>query len=197
MKAYLTGVCAAALLLGCGPGTREVMRSSPAAPAAGGADRAVNVVQTHDIGEEHLTREIRHELVMLPYYGVFDNLTYKVNGGIVTLTGAVTRPSLKTDAENVVKHIEGVQQVMNEIRVLPNSPEDDKLRLALYHAIYTDNTLSRYAVQAVPPIHIVVEQGRASLEGLVATEADKNMAELRAKEVPGVVSVTNDLRVGA
>jgi hyperosmotically inducible protein len=196
MKAYITGSFAAAMLLACGPGTREVMRSLPATPA-GSADRVVNVVQTHDIGEEHLTREIRHELVMLPSYGVFDNLTYKVNGGIVTLTGEVTHASLKTEAENVVKHIEGVQQVVNEIRMLPNSPEDDKLRLALFHAIYADDTLSRYAVQAVPPIHIVVDKGNANLEGVVATEADKNMAELRAKEVPGVVSVTNDLRVGA
>ena len=187
----------AALLLACGPGTREVMSSSPAIPAAGSADRSMNVAQTGTISEERVTREVRHELVMLPYYGVFDNLAYRVDGGAVTLMGQVTRPTLKSDAENVVKNIEGVVQVVNNIKVLPPSPDDDRIRMALYHAIYADATLSRYALQAVPPIHIIVENGHATLEGVVATEADKNMARLRADEVPGVFSLTNNLRIGA
>jgi osmotically-inducible protein OsmY len=191
-------VTGAILLLACGPGTRKVMSSSsPEIQATGSAERTMNVAQTGAIGEEHITREVRHELVMLPYYGVFDNLAYRVDGGTVTLIGQVTRPSLKSDAGNVVKNIEGVRQVVNNIQVLPSSPDDDRIRLALYHAIYADDTLSRYAVQAVPPIHIIVDKGRATLEGVVATEADKNMAGLRAKEVPGVFSVTNNLRVGA
>jgi hyperosmotically inducible protein len=192
-------VAAAALLLACGPGTREVMSSSPAISAAGNAERSMNVAQSGAgaMTEAHLAREVRHELVMLPYYGVFDNLAYRINGGTVTLTGQVTNPSLKSDAQNVVQNIEGVTQVVNDITVLPASPDDDRLRLNLYHAIYADTTLSRYALQAVPPIHIIVSNGRATLEGVVATEADMNMAGLRANGVPGVLSVTNNLRVGS
>jgi hyperosmotically inducible periplasmic protein len=184
------------LLLGCtGPGTRATMRSSPAIPA-GSADRTINAAQTGGIDEQHIEREVRHELILLPYYGVFDNLAYRVNGDTVTLIGQVTRPTLKSDAENVVKNIESVNRVVNNITVLPVSAQDDQLRTSLFHAIYSDSTLSRYAVQAVPPIHIIVDNGKVSLEGAVATEADKNLAELRAKAVPGVFSVTNNLKVG-
>src|SRR5690242_18476869 len=102
-------------------------------------------------GADRIVREVRHELVMLPYYGVFDNLAYKLDGYTVTLIGQVTRPTLKSDAENVVKNIEGVHRVVNNIQVLPLSPDDDRLRMAVYHAIYAEPTLSRYGVQAVPP----------------------------------------------
>jgi hyperosmotically inducible protein len=144
---------------------------------------------------ERITREVRHELVMLPYYGVFDNLAYKVDGYTVTLLGQVTRPTLKSDAGNVVKKIEGVEKVNNEIEVLPASPGDDRIRRAEYRAIYGDNVLSRYALQAVPPIHIIVKNGNVALEGVVATEADKNVAGIRANGVSGVFGVTNNLRV--
>jgi hyperosmotically inducible protein len=144
---------------------------------------------------ERITREVRHELVMLPYYGVFDNLAYKVDGYTVTLLGQVTRPTLKSDAGNVVKKIEGVEKVNNEIEVLPASPGDDRIRRAEYRAIYGDNVLSRYALQAVPPIHIMVKNGNVNLEGVVATEADKNIAGIRANGVSGVFSVKNNLRV--
>jgi hyperosmotically inducible protein len=190
-------VPAAALLLACGPGTRQVMSVSAAVPSSGNADRTVNLAQADGITEGHLDRLVRHELVLLPYYGVFDNLAFRVDDATVTLTGQVTRPSLKADAGNVASSIEGVRQVVNNIQVLPLSPDDDRLRLALYKAIYADSTLSQYALRAVPPIHIIVERGRVTLEGVVTTEADKNMAGLRAKEVPGVFSVTNSLRVGA
>jgi hyperosmotically inducible periplasmic protein len=185
------------LLAACtGPGTRATMRSSPAIPA-GSADRTMNAAQTTGgIDEQHIEREVRHELILLPYYGVFDNLAYRVNGDTVTLIGQVTRPTLKSDAENVVKNIESVNRVVNNITILPVSAQDDQLRTSLFHAIYSDSTLSRYAVQAVPPIHIIVDNGKVSLEGAVATEADKNLAELRAKAVPGVFSVTNNLKVG-
>ena len=146
-------------------------------------------------GQDRLTREVRHELVMLPYYGVFDNLAYRVDGSTVTLYGEVTRPTLKSDAENVVKHIEGVTRVDNQIQVLPLSSMDDQIRVAEYRAIFGKPGLDRYAMQAVPPIHIIVSNGRVTLEGVVATEADKNQAGIYANGVPGVFAVTNNLRV--
>ena len=145
--------------------------------------------------QERLEKEVRHELVMLPYYGVFDNLAFKVDGSKVTLLGEVTRPTLKTDAEGVVKHIEGVENVDNQIEVLPLSPNDDRIRLAVYRAVYRQAGLDRYALQAVPPIHIIVKNGNVRLEGVVATEADKNLAGIRAKGVSGVFWVNNSLRV--
>jgi hyperosmotically inducible periplasmic protein len=146
-------------------------------------------------GYERFVREIRHELVMLPYYGVFDNLAYRVDGYNVTLMGQVTRPTLKSSAENVVKDIEGVQKVVNNIEVLPVSPNDDRLRLALYRSIYGHTALNRYALNAVPPIHIIVKNGQVTLEGVVANEMDKNIANIQANSVSGVFGVTNNLRV--
>ena len=140
-------------------------------------------------------REVRHELVMLPWYSVFDNLAYSVNGGQVTLTGQVVRPTLKSDAEAAVKHIEGVESVDNQIEVLPPSPNDDQIRRAEFHAIYSQPSLQRYAEGAVPPIHIIVKNGHVTLEGAVATEADKDVANVQANGVPGVFSVTNNLVV--
>lgn len=145
--------------------------------------------------ENRIQRQVRHELVMLPYYGVFDHFAYKVNGGNVTLLGEVTRPTLKSSAENVVKDIEGVNQVTNNIKVLPISPNDDRIRMAAYRAIYGHTALNRYALQAVPPIHIVVENGNITLEGVVANEADKNIAVMQAKSVPGAFAVNDNLRV--
>ena len=142
-----------------------------------------------------IEREVRHELVMLPFYGVFDNLSFRVNGGTVTLMGQVSRPTLKTDAERVVKGIERVDRVVNKIEVLPLSSYDDEIRLVSYRAIYGHIALNRYALQAVPPIHIVVKNGNVTLEGVVANEGDKNIAGLQANTVPGVFSVTNNLRV--
>jgi len=145
--------------------------------------------------QQRLEKEVRHELVMLPYYGVFDNLAFKVDGSKVTLLGEVTRPTLKTDAGAVVKRIEGVESVDNQIEVLPLSPNDDRIRLTVYRAVYRQTSLSRYALQAIPPIHIIVKNGNVRLEGVVATEADKNLAGIRAKGVSGVFSVENNLRV--
>ncbi len=149
-----------------------------------------------DATEGKLAREVRHQLIMLPYYGVFDDLAFQINGGTVTLLGAVVRPSLKSDAENTVKRIEGVTQVINEIKVLPPSPMDDRIRRAVYRAIYGDPALStRYGFRAVPSIHIIVEGGRVTLEGVVANEMDKNLCNVRANGVHGVFQVTNNLRV--
>jgi hyperosmotically inducible protein len=151
--------------------------------------------QPSDRGRQRLEREVRHELVMLPYYGVFDNLAYKVDGFTVTLYGQVTRPTLKSSAERVVKDIEGVEKVINNIEVFPVSPNDDRLRVALYRAIYSHPQLNRYALQSVPPIHILVKNGEANLVGVVANEGDKNIAGIQANGVPGVFKVSNSLFV--
>lgn len=148
-------------------------------------------------GDARLVKEVRHELVMLPYYGVFDDLAYRVDGNAVTLFGQVTRPTLKSDAENVVKHIEGVSQVVNKIEVLPLSPMDDRIRRATFRAIYGRGQLaSRYAYQAVPAIHIIVSNGHVTLTGVVGNQLDKTVAYTQANSVPGVFSVTNNLRIG-
>lgn len=144
---------------------------------------------------EKLVKEVRHELVMLPYYGVFDNLSYRVDGGVVTLFGQVTKPTLKSDAGNVVKKLEGVERVENMIEVLPVSPNDDRIRLAVYRSIYHHASLSRYALNAVPPIHIIVANGKVTLEGVVTSSGDKNLAGIQANSVSGVFEVKNNLTV--
>lgn len=142
-----------------------------------------------------LEEQVRHELAMLPYYTVFDSLSFQVDGGRVVLSGKVTRPTLKNEAANVVRKIEGVQGVENKVEVLPLSPADSDIRLELYHQIYSESSFTRYAIQAVPPIHIVVENGHVTLVGKVGSEADKNLAYIRAMEVPGVFTVENQLEV--
>jgi len=142
-----------------------------------------------------LEREVRHELVMLPFYGVFDNFQYRVDGDKVTLMGQVTRPTLKSDAEKAVKNIEGVAQVINQIEVLPLSPNDDNIRMAVYRAIYGTPGLDRYAMRAVPTIHIIVKNGNVTLEGAVAREMDKTLVYVKANGVAGVFKVTNNLMV--
>jgi hyperosmotically inducible protein len=144
---------------------------------------------------QRIQKEVRHELVMLPYVDVFDNLAYKVEGYKVTLYGHVRRPSSNSDAGSAVKKIEGVESVDNQIEVLPNSPNDDRLRLRLYRAIYGYSPLQRYALGVQKPIRIIVKGGHATLEGVVDNEGDKNFAGIRAKGVPGLFSVTNNLVV--
>lgn len=144
-----------------------------------------------------IVREVRHELVTLPYYGVFDWLTYQVqNDGTVVLSGEVVRPSTKSDAEGRVKEIDGVSRVVNQIDVLPNSPSDDRLRVALYRQIYGYNSpLFRYATQSVPSIHIIVNRGHVTLRGVAANKNDANLAYIRARTVPGSFSVSNELTI--
>ncbi|MGH9397337.1 MAG: BON domain-containing protein [Terriglobia bacterium] len=143
----------------------------------------------------YLKKEVGHQLRLLPYYSVFDNLEYRIDGYHVELLGQVVKPTLKSEAENVVKKIEGVQGVTNHIQVLPLSSMDNRIRLAEYRSIYGQSTLNRYALQAVPPIHIIVDNGHVTLVGVVANQGDKNVAGIQAKTVPGVFSVTNNLRV--
>jgi len=145
--------------------------------------------------EEWLKNEVRHQLVLLPWYSVFDNLEYKVDGTTVTLYGQVAHATLMPDAERAVKRIEGVEKVVNNIEVLPPSPNDERIRRATYRAIYGDATLERYALQAVPSIHIIVKGGNVTLEGMTANQADKDVANIRASGVSGVFSVTNHLAV--
>jgi hyperosmotically inducible periplasmic protein len=147
--------------------------------------------------DARIIREVRHELVTLPYYGVFDWLAYEVRpDNTVVLRGQVVRPTTKSDAEARVKKIDGVSGVINEIEVLPLSPNDDRLRRALYRAIYSWNSpLFRYATQAVPSIHIIVDRGRATLKGVVGTRSDAQIAYMRARSVPGLFDVKNELIV--
>ena len=142
-----------------------------------------------------LVREIRHELRMLPYYGVYDWLEFEIQpDNTVVLRGQVVRPTTKSDAEGRVKDVDGVSKVNNQIEVLPLSPSDDRLRGALYRAIYNFNSpLFRYATQSVPPIHLIVNRGHATLKGVVANKGDAQLAYIRARGVPGLFSVKNEL----
>jgi hyperosmotically inducible periplasmic protein len=170
----------AALILACFMlvGVSAVAQNQP-------SDRAVARIQ----------KEVRHELLMLPYLGVFDFLAFKVDGYNVTLLGQVSRPTLKSDAERVTKSVEGVEQVDNQIEVLPTSPSDDRIRLRLYRAIYGYGPLQRYALGVQKPIRIIVKNGNVTLEGVVDNEGDKNIAGIRAKSVGGTFSVNNNLQV--
>jgi hyperosmotically inducible protein len=145
--------------------------------------------------EAWLTKEVRHQLVLLPWLTIFDNLEYKVDGSKVILMGQVVRPTLKDDAGRAVKTIEGVTEVDNQIQVLPPSPMDWQIRRAEYRAIYGFADLWKYAMGALPPVHLVVDNGRVTLYGVVDSQADKNLIELRAKTVPNVFSVTDNLQV--
>jgi hyperosmotically inducible periplasmic protein len=145
--------------------------------------------------QERIIKEVRHELLMLPYFGVFDYIAFKVDGSTVTLLGQVVRPSLKSDSESAIKHIEGVDKVDNQIQVLPPSPTDNSLRMRLYREIYGYSALEKYALGVQKPIRIIVNMGRVTLEGVVDNESDKNLAGLRANTVPGIFSVNNNLQV--
>ncbi len=160
---------------------------------------AQQVHRSHSQDREraYLTREVRHELVMLPYYNVFDWLQFEVQGdGDVILQGQVTRPILKSSAENVVRDIEGVTQVKNQIEVLPLSPNDDRIRRAVYRTLFNFNSpLFRYGLGAVPSIHIIVKNGNVTLKGLVDSKADSDLANIKVRGVPGTFSVNNELTV--
>ena len=157
-----------------------------AAPAVPSGIQAFN--------EQQIMKKVRKELVMLPYYGVFDNLAYKVEGGTVTLYGQVVRPTTRKDAERRVARIAGVERVINQIEVLPLSPSDDSIRVRTYRTIFRAGSLYRYARGANPSLHIVVNRGHVTLEGVVANETDRRLAFFAANSVPGVFSVTNNLR---
>ena len=144
-----------------------------------------------------LAAAVRHELVTLPYYDVFDWLEAELpSDGSVVLRGEVVRPTTSDDAENRVRKIEGVAGVVNQIKVLSISPRGNDLRIALYRAIYDWNSpLFRYAMRAMPPIHIVVENCRVTLKGAIASQLESQLAYTAANQVPGVFEVLNELRI--
>jgi hyperosmotically inducible protein len=154
------------------------------------------VPQEKDARTLRVETEVRHELVTLPFYGVFDHLAFTVEpGGTVRLLGQTIRPTLKRDAEQRLKGVPGVERVINEIEVLPTSPADDRIRLAVARNIYRTETLERYGFQAQPSIHIIVKNGSVTLEGAVGSEMDKTIAGFKAREIGGVFEVTNNLRI--
>ena len=170
--------------------TFDSMALAQQAPAAKQRKSRDNLRET-----ARLVKEIRHELLTLPWYGVFDWLEGTVNpDGSVVLRGWVVRPTTKSDAEARVKDIEGISNLKSEIQVLPLSPNDDRLRRALYFALFNDNSpLFRYALGVNPSIHIIVNNGRATIKGIVGTEADKNIVNVKANGVSGVFEVKNEL----
>ncbi len=143
---------------------------------------------------EQLEKKVRKELVTLPWYGVFDNLAYEIDGSTVTLSGQVVQPSTRKDAERRVKRLAGVERVVNNIEVLPLSSFDDSIRVSAYRTLFGWNSpLFRYGRGANPSIHIVVERGHLTLEGVVSTEGDRRLANALVNSIPGVFSVTNNL----
>ncbi len=153
--------------------------------------------RSSDPAEAKIAKDVRHELLMLPFYSRFDDLEYTVQGRTVTLKGSLTSQHAvtKSQAENVVKHIEGVDAVINNISVLPPSPLDDQARFRVYRSLANTGSLSRYFWEASPSIHIVVDNQRVTLKGVVNNEMDKNLATIAANQVPGIFQVTNELRV--
>jgi hyperosmotically inducible protein len=150
----------------------------------------------HSANDQVIVRKVRHELLMLPYYTMFDDLEFQVTGGdTVTLLGAVTDPTLKSNAESAVKKVESVRKVENKIKVLPLSPMDDRIRREEAREIFGTASLYRYSMSAAPPLHIIVENGHVTLKGVVDNQGDKNLAGIAANRVPGTFSVTNDLQV--
>ena len=152
-------------------------------------------VAAGDLARRPIADRVRKELVTLPFYGVFDNLAYQVDGDTVTLYGQVVRPSTRRSAESRVRKIPGVATVVNRITVLPASPNDDRIRAQAYRRIFGTAGLYRYAMGTNPSLHIVVNRGHVSLEGVVANRMDAQLATMAAKQLPGVFSVTNNLRV--
>src|SRR6185369_2829568 len=147
------------------------------------------------VSNPQLAKQIRHELVTLPYYGVFDNLAYNINGSTVTLYGQVVRPTTRSDAERRVKRLAGVSRVVNNIQVLPLSGFDDNIRRATYRSLARTAGLYRYLQGTNPSIHIVVDRGHVTLEGVVSNSGDRTLANMAARQVPGAFSVTNNLKV--
>jgi|SRR5271170_1185622 hyperosmotically inducible protein len=158
---------------------------------------ALQQSQTRDNAhfEDWLKNEVHHQLALLPYYSIFDNLEYSIDGATVTLQGQVVHGVIKGDAESAVKKIEGVEKVVNNIEILPPSPDDDQIRRAEYHSIYSFGPLEKYAWSSVASIHIIVKGGHVTLEGVVDNQSDKDAAYLRANSVANVFSVTNNLKV--
>jgi hyperosmotically inducible periplasmic protein len=180
MKARIPGtLLTAALLLGA------------TLASAASSDKAA-VPQT----DEQIAKSIRHEIVMYPNYSIWDDVNFRVENGQVELQGAVNQPFKKADLGRIVQKVAGVRSVANDLKVLPLSPNDDRLRLQVARAIYRDPVLSRYAMQAIPSIHIIVDNGHVTLRGVVSTDMEKQVAGLRASAAGlSFGQVNNDLKV--
>lgn len=140
---------------------------------------------------------VRKQLNKLPFITVFDRIDYEITGDTVRLTGEVTKPWDKTDAEKLVKQVDGVASVVNDIEVLPLSRFDDAIRMNAFRALFNGNSaLLRYRVGSYAPIRIIVKNGHLSLEGYVGSEFDKRYAESQVRSVPNVFTVTNNLKIG-
>jgi|SRR5579871_4340044 len=160
-----------------------------------GAMCTFGMAQTRMVNDTSISQKVRKELVTLPYYGIFDNLEYSINGGTVTLMGQVVRPITKDDAAGRVRKIPGVTNVVNNIEVLPLSPNDDRIRAAEYRTLFREPALQKYSLGADPSIHIIVDNGHVTLEGYVLNKGDHDIANIRANQVSGVFSVTNNLKI--
>ena len=146
--------------------------------------------------DEEIASKAAHEIRMYSRYTIWDNLSVRVTDGNLELMGQVSQPFKKQDLQRIVQSVPGVTSVTNEVEVLPVSFNDDNLRLRIARAIYRDSALSRYAIQAVPPIHIIVKNGHVTLEGVVNNELEKNVAAMRAASAGlSFGPVQNNLRV--
>jgi len=184
MRIISTAILAASLAVFSGGGSAIAQQNAQS-----------SIGQRATSSQNLVSREVLHQLTMLPRYTIYDNLEYSVNGGHITLKGEVVNPVLKSDAEGAVKSVEGVESVDNQIQVLPLSPMDNDIRHAEYRAIYSQPNLQRYAEGALATIHIIVNNGHVTLEGAVANQADKDAAGIKGNTVPNVFSVTNDLKI--
>jgi hyperosmotically inducible periplasmic protein len=201
-KGFLNAALSAALILSSGVVASAQNTGKNSTAGTGNDQQMIQVLpgvkQTITGGDRQqvqIAREVRHELAMLPYYSIFDDLQYRVDGSTVTLGGKVITTGLKRDAETAVKNVEGVTNVVNNIQELPPFPDDQRIRLAVARRIFSYGNLSRYSWEAAPTIHIIVQGGRVTLEGVVDTQADKDAAGIQANGVPGTFAVTNNLQV--
>ncbi len=174
-------------------------QTKPSAQRAAGSRASSPQSQTAPRGsalqQQNIARQVNHEILMLPWYSVWDDIKYQVHGSEVTLSGYVVNDRTKDEAAKRVKEIEGVTKVVNNIELLPASPNDDRIRRAEYRAIFGDPTLEMYSFGSVQPVHIIVKNGHVTLEGTVLNQGHKDLMSVRAKTVPGVFSVTNNLRI--
>ena len=175
--------------------SRIIALAAMVAIAASAVVAAPKTTKEQALNSQQIAKKVRKELLTLPYYGVFDNLAYKLEGNTVTLYGQVTRPTTRSDAARRVARIPGVKRVINNIEVLPLSSFDDSIRIRTYRTLFNTGGLYRYAMGANPSIHIIVNRGHVTLEGVVSNRMDSQLAYIAARGVPGVFSVTNNLRV--
>jgi hyperosmotically inducible protein len=173
-------------------GASSLQSEQPKVSIAAGSSKSSNGQMSMLVSDE-----VRHQLLMLPNYGIFDWIECEISADrTATLHGQVTRPTLKSDAENALRKIENIPSIDNQIEVLPISTSDDQIRIAVYRSIFRyEGPLFRYATQSIPPIHIIVNNGRVTLKGTVASDVDSQQAFMAANGVSGVFEVKNELRV--